>query len=635
VEQEAEYLQRLAQFDAAVAAAQPAPEVVLERAAGLLAGRAGCRFSEAHAYLVQLASQRERAPAELAAEMLAALDSQSTPGGAGRLRAAVDEALVPDRPPRHGAHRPRDAEGAAGDWPGLMRQVLDAMPGQHTALLPVRDEAGTVVDFELAAATATAVDLSGRTSDEIIGRPISELYPMVAGTPVWQAWLDAVADGQPREVGPFPYVSGIERAPAQMSITVHVQPVGPGLLNAWVRNDEQSRIVERVAQTERLGNLGWGETNLITGTVEWSEQLYRIFERDPALGPLSSEEQSALVHPDDQPILRHAAEVYGRGETVDITYRIRLGDRIKHLRGVVDAVRDSQGRPVKLYGIVQDVTAREANRAKLAAVEQRLREHQRSLAIEHRLTVQLQQIVLPMPAEPIDLPGLRVAIRYLPAEQASRVGGDWYHATAADDGSVLLAIGDVAGHGIHAAAVMAQLRYALSALTITTTTDPAELVSHLNRLLYAAGPTAATSTAVIGRYDPATRTLVWAQAGHLAPLFTRAGSTQLLRRPAGPLLGVVPQANYGSATLTLDPGDLLVFYTDGLVEQRDHTLAEGLAPVISTLNRISAAGSEEPLADLLAQLRRANPDDDTCILAARPRLAGSTPAILTASQNAA
>jgi serine phosphatase RsbU (regulator of sigma subunit) len=166
-----------------------------------------------------------------------------------------------------------------------------------------------------------------------------------------------------------------------------------------------------------------------------------------------------------------------------------------------------------------------------------------------------------------------------------------------------------------AATVMAQLRHMLAGLTVTTTTDPAELLSHLNRLMYAE---TITATAAVARYDPETGVLVWAQAGHPAPLHTRAGSTEQLARPAGPLLGAMRTAVYDTATVAIGPDDLLLFYTDGLIEHRRHTLAEGLAPVVETLNRITAAGSEQPLADLLGQLRRANPDDDTCILAVRP-----------------
>jgi len=254
----------------------------------------------------------------------------------------------------------------------------------------------------------------------------------------------------------------------------------------------------------------------------------------------------------------------------------------------VDAVRDVKGRPVRVYGIVQDVTAQETNRAQLAEVEQRLREHQQTLAAEHQLAVQLQQIVLPVPAERFILTELAVAVRYLPAEEASQVGGDWFHAATAEDGSVVLAVGDV--------------------------TDPAELLAHLNRLVYAGRHTA---TLVIARYDPATHTLCWAQAGHPPPLHTRCGSTTVLPRPKGPLLGALDRARYATATLTLDPGDLILLYTDGLVEHPDHTPADGLRPVIDTLNRISTSDSRQPVVDLLDHLHRANPADDTCMVAVR------------------
>src|SRR5439155_8795130 len=253
------------------------------------------------------------------------------------------------------------------------------------------------------AVTSSSVDLSGRHIGQIVGRPVSELYPSMVDGPVWRAWREALLDNQPREVGPVPYEGNTDRAPARMSITVAVQPVGPGLLNSWVRHDEQSRLADRIAHTERLGNLGWGETDLVSGTVVWSDELYRIYERDPALGPLTGDEQSAMILPADEPVIRQVAEIFGRGDTVDVVYRIRVGDRVKHVRGVMDTVRDTQGRPLKIYGIIQDITARETSRAKLAEVEQQLREHQRSLAAEHQVAAQLQQIVLPIPDEPIDL----------------------------------------------------------------------------------------------------------------------------------------------------------------------------------------------------------------------------------------
>jgi serine phosphatase RsbU (regulator of sigma subunit) len=401
-------------------------------------------------------------------------------------------------------------------------------------------------------------------------------------------------------------------------LTVSVHPVGPGLLSGWIRHDQESRLAERIAQTERLGNLGWGEWDLITGEVSWSDELYRIYERDPTLGPMPREESEALVLPEDEPVRRLAAAAFGRGDTVDITYRIRLDDRIKHLRAVVDAVRDTAGRPLKIYGIIQDVTAGEVSRARLTEVEERLREQQRSLDAEHRLAAQLQNIVLPIPREPIALPGLEVAVRYLPAEQASRVGGDWYHAAPGRDGTVLIAVGDVAGHGIRAATTMARLRHGLSALAMTTSTHPADLLAHLNELLYTNEIGVITATAVLLRYDPGTGMLDWAQAGHPAPLLTRDGVTRELGRPSGPLLGALRSAGYGSESTRMLAGDLLIVYTDGLIEDRSHSLAEGLAPVVDTLDRLCADGATPSVTDVLAQLRRANPDDDTCVLAARP-----------------
>jgi serine phosphatase RsbU (regulator of sigma subunit) len=622
------YLRRLAEVATRLGQARPDPDVVVERAAGLLAGRAGCQVNDAYAYLLQLAAERGRDHRELAAELLRAMEGEPHTDP-DRIRVAAERALrAADRP----VPRPRSAPpGGTGGWTEIVQGIVSALPGRHTVLVPVRDAAGEIEDFTFVAVSAAVVDLSGRTGWEIVGRRVSDTYPTLVDGPVWNAWREAVVDGAPRQVGPVPYVPSGRDSPTPLTISVRVQPIGSVLLSSWVRHDEEERLADRIAQTERLGNLGWGEWDLVTGRVEWSDGLYRIFERDPALGPLPSGATEDLTVPEDRPIRRQAAEVFGRGETADITYRIRLGDRVKYVRAIADAVRDADGRPIRIYGIMQDVTAREASRRRLAEVERQLREQQQTLAAEHRLAAQLQQIVLPIPTDPIDLPGLRVAVRYLPAEQASRVGGDWYHAATGRDGTVVLAVGDVAGHGILAATTMAQIRHALAALSITMTTDPAALLTHLNDLLYADGRAARTVTAVLARYDPATGVLVWAQAGHVAPLHARNGVTTQLPRPRGPLLGAIRAPGYRTATVALAAGDLLLLYTDGLIEHRRHTMAEGLAPVIATLSRISARQGPQPCVDILAQLRRANPDDDTCILAAQPRPAGdATPAPVAA-----
>ncbi|HET6529926.1 MAG TPA: SpoIIE family protein phosphatase, partial [Actinoplanes sp.] len=402
-------------------------------------------------------------------------------------------------------------------------------------------------------------------------------------------------------------------------VSVRAFRLGESLLLSWVRHDPAGPESDRVASTERLGNLGWGEWDLVSGEVRWSAQLYRIYQRDPALGPMPREESEALIVPEDRPLRRAARAAFERGERVDVTLRARIGGRVKHLRTVVDAVRDRTGRPMRVYGIVQDVTAREDSAQRLADVERQLAEQRRTLAAEHELAARLQEIVLPLPDAPIELPGLKVALRYLPAGQQCLVGGDWDHAAEQRDGSVLLAVGDVAGHGTPAATTMAQLRHALRALAVIST-DPAELLGHLNRLtceLERETPELA-ATAVIARYDPARRRVTWAQAGHLPPLLSHRGRTAPVARPPGTVLGVVEDAVYRNATLDLSVGDVLLLYTDGLVEHRRGSLDDGLAAVIATVDEAVAACPERPLGELLDRLRQANPDDDTCILAARP-----------------
>src|SRR5260370_29528988 len=122
------------------------------------------------------------------------------------------------------------------------------------------------------------------------------------------------------------------------------------------------------------------------------------------------------------------------------------------------------------------------------------------LAEERHVALELQRAILPLHDEAFDLPGLRTMVRYLPASKAGRVGGDWYITAEMPAGHVLLAIGDVAGHGLAAAAGMARLRGALAGLAITGA-PPERLGGWLNDLVHHVAP-AHTASRVARYFDP-------------------------------------------------------------------------------------------------------------------------------------
>ncbi len=235
-----------------------------------------------------------------------------------------------------------------------------------------------------------------------------------------------------------------------------------------------------------------------------------------------------------------------------------------------------------------------------------------ALAQERHVTLELQRAILPLHEGPFDLPGLRAVVRYLPASRDSRVGGDWYITAEMPDGHVLLAIGDVAGHGLAAAAGMARLRGALAGLAITGA-PPELLVGWLNDLVHHVAPEH-TASVVAGYFDPASQRFTWAQAGHPPPVLVRAASARPLVQPSGILLGA-GRERYDAATLTLETGDLLLFYSDGLIERRDRPLEEGLRTLCW-----AAAGSADPeqvIDAVLGALGTTDPEDDSCLVALR------------------
>jgi serine phosphatase RsbU (regulator of sigma subunit) len=232
------------------------------------------------------------------------------------------------------------------------------------------------------------------------------------------------------------------------------------------------------------------------------------------------------------------------------------------------------------------------------------------LAQERHITLELQRAILPLHDRPFDLPGLRTVVRYLPASQDSRVGGDWYITAEMPDGSVLLAIGDVGGHGLAAAAGMARLRGALAGLAITGA-PPERLLGWLNDLVWHVSPEH-TASVIAGYFDPAERVLTWAQAGHPPPVLVRGAWALPLEPPAGILLGA-GRGSYDAEQLPLRPGDLLLLYSDGLVERRDRSIDEGVAKLVAAVRGVD--DPERLVAVALDALGPTPTDDDTCLVA--------------------
>jgi serine phosphatase RsbU (regulator of sigma subunit) len=492
----------------------------------------------------------------------------------------------------------------------VVRQILSVIPGGCTWVLPVTDEAGEVVDFRIAAAGDQGRDIYGRGVARVDGR-LSQLYPSMVDGPLWCLYHEVLRRGVAGRLADFRYEEQRAGIVAASLFDVSVHPALGGLLVWWQRLDEDRLRLDR---TELLGRLGWAEYDLATGVSDWSPGMYRVFERDPALGPMSRAEQAGAVLADDRGLSETAWQTLDSGAASEVTVRFRSAGSVKYLRILSDVARDADGTPLKIYAVVQDVTTREDSRSEIERLSDQLRKREMTALAEHRLAAQLQNMIQPVPREPFPLAGLAAMVSYLPAESAVQVGGDWYHAQTLPDGQVLLAIGDVAGHGLEAASGMAHLRYSLVAWLSIGILDPGTLLGHLNRLC---AQLKITGTAVVALYDPGSRTMRWARAGHMAPLLARAGAADSLERPPGMLLGADQGAAYPVLSPRLQPDDLVLFYTDGLVERRAADPGALLETVKGVMSGVSAAPGQDALARLHAQLHYASPDDDTCTLAVR------------------
>lgn len=227
-------------------------------------------------------------------------------------------------------------------------------------------------------------------------------------------------------------------------------------------------------------------------------------------------------------------------------------------------------------------------------------------------TLRMQRAILPAREQRFRHAEFDIAVRYQPAQSGNQVGGDWYEARAGTNGSALVAIGDVAGHGLTAAAGMARIGNALRGMTVTGQL-PDTLLHWLNDLVCRDETPEQVASAAVAVLETGPSRLTWAQAGHPPPVLVRNGATRLLARPPGLLLGTLPGAGYDLATENLKTGDRLVFYTDGLIERRGQDIDVGLSKLLQTAHCCADASSEAAAGKLASRLSR-DGDDDVCVL---------------------
>ena len=367
------------------------------------------------------------------------------------------------------------------------------------------------------------------------------------------------------------------------------------------RTTDLSTANERLAEAQALARLGSWEWDVGSGAVYWSLEMYRIHGLRHDDGPITFESAIELaVHDDQVRIQANVARALEERQEVipDIEYRIvRPDGSTRTLYGKARAIRSTDGSVKRMVGTVQDLTER------------------RELEREQRIAETLQQALLPERLP--QLVGISLAARYVPAEEGSAAGGDWYDVIELPDGGVALVIGDVAGHGTEAASVMGQVRMAVRAFSLEGHA-PGVVVGRVHDLLRSLYEGEQMVTMFYLVVDPTTWEATMVNAGHPPPLLLDpGGGATYLESPTGLPVGLNWSLPYEESIAVLRPGAALVLFTDGLIDRRDVQVDEGLERLREAAKDNVEMDIDRLCGMLLDALVPADASDDVAILAAR------------------
>ncbi|MBB5084044.1 SpoIIE family protein phosphatase [Nonomuraea endophytica] len=513
------------------------------------------------------------------------------------------------------AHTLEDRATTPAAAPNLAEliELADALADPALVLRPELDSGGLLTDFRIHHTNARFADPAGRPRSLVDGALLLEAYPSAAEEHGLFEKVEHVhATGEAFHTERMTLTSLIDHVPlatvADVSITRH----GDCVLLIWRVQNESLRLASLLQHAQRLGRIGGFEENSQTGEITWNSQLYDLYGLEPADRPIPLEHLREHAHPDDAAAIgRFLRTVHHHRRRGSTAFRLLRPDgSTRHIRVVAEPVFDADDRLLAVRGAYQDISAQHWTEVALAATRDQLAHSEQQAVERNRLTLQLQHAIMPPAQGPVEAFGLNIAVRYRPAEEGHLVGGDWYDAVVLPSKKILLSVGDVAGHGVEAATGMVVLRNALRGLA-TTGASPAQLMGWLNLVTHHLTERV-TATAICGLYDPETRVLRWARAGHLPPVLVRGGAAEELPMITGIMLGVISEAEYEEGVVQLEREDTLFMYTDGLIERRDVTLERSQERLLATLTRLDTV-LEHSLDRLLIH-SNSDTDDDTCLI---------------------
>ncbi len=327
----------------------------------------------------------------------------------------------------------------------------------------------------------------------------------------------------------------------------------------------------------------------------------KVLAGDPAV--MVDVDEDVLLSGIDDEALREVYRGIGLRSALVVPLRAR-----RQVLGVLSLFTDGTGRTFD-----EEDLATAADLARRAALTV---DNARLYSREHEVAEQLQRSLLPQLP---DIAGLDRAARYLPGSTSAQVGGDWYDLFALPDGTVGIAVGDVMGHDMTAAAAMGQLRSVLQSYAWQGS-SPAVVLDRLDQLVQGLDM-AQLATCVYGRLQLPTNgagRLRIANAGHLPPALRNPdGTVRLLATDASLLVGAALGTTRDEVEESVEPGSALVLYTDGLVEHRGRPIDEGLQALAEALASAPDSDAEAICDHLLTELAYGALDDDVALLVVR------------------